>query len=159
MSSLTEEQKQARKCANALLGKEIEPGDVPQELIPYILDSFERHTKTMKAFKDYAKKQMFEGLEVKGWFVKPGNPVRKFTKLVELSQHLKKEYNCNAETFRAACSISTGGVKDIIKAGLPPGTPASQIEHLVNQCVTNYGTTKQNADSIAPLPKSKAKSA
>lgn len=68
----TPDQQKAAKTANALLKKDINNEDVEQGLIPLILDMFTRHQKTMKAFQDYAKKQVMDGVKVDGWFLKPG---------------------------------------------------------------------------------------
>ncbi len=146
----------AKYCSNALLKGEIEHGDVPDELVPHILESFAKHEKTMKAFKNYAKGQMMNGVNYAGWFLAPGSTVRSFTKLVELHQHLKSEYGCDADTFRKNCSISTGGVKEIVKNGLPPGTPAATIEYKVNEMVEMFGETKKNAPSMKAEKKAKA---
>ena len=145
----TPNENDAAKCSTALLNGEIEPGDVPVELIPQLLDTFTKHEKTMKAFKTYAKGQIMEGVKVDGWFIKPGNQVRNFTKLVDLYKHLKAEYGCTQAQFHEIASVKTDGVKKIIKAGLLPGTPTAKIEFLVTQLVEEYGEIKQNAGSLA----------
>lgn len=154
--STPDQQKLAAKTANALLKKDINNEDVEQGLIPLILDMFTRHQKTMKAFQDYAKKQVMDGVKVDGWFLKPGARVRSFTKLVELHQYLAEEYNCDAETFRKHCSINTSGVKEIVKDGMEVGTPAHVIERKVDELVQQFGESKVNSPSLKPEPKKKA---
>ena len=156
MSELTQEQKRAATTANKLLKKEIANEDVPQELVPLILESFSRHKKTMAAFEKYAKGQMMDGVKVEGWFLKPGATVRSFDNLVGLYNNLKDNYGCDTKTFWANCSMATGGVKQIIKDSMVPGTPDAVLETKVNELVEQYGSTKTNAPSMKQETKPKA---
>lgn len=148
----------AEKLRDALLQGDIDPGDVPDEQVPEVLKLFARDkkltgaaTKTIKAFEGYVKKQFEAGFEYDGFFLKPGSVTRVFNKLPGLHKKLAADYGCDADTFRSHCTIATTGVEQIVKAGLPPGTPPAVIAHHMNELCKEFGTTKQNASTLKEI--------
>jgi hypothetical protein len=148
----------AEKIRDALLQGKIEPGDVPDEQVPEVLKLFARDkkltgaaTKTIKAFEGYVKKQIEAGVEYDGFYLKPGSVARVFNNLPGLHKKLAADYGCDSDTFRKYCSIATSGVEEIVKAGLPPGTPPMVIAQHINELCKEFGTTKQNAPTLKEI--------
>lgn len=130
---------------------------MPEACIPAILSRFELFEKVIRDTKKYVKDQMEKGIEVEGYYLKPGAVQRTFDpeKIPLLYGALVKKYGCKESAFMEASSISTQAVKNIIKDGMEPGTPAQVIELKLNELVKEFGATKQNAASLKPLPKKK----
>jgi len=145
----------AEKIRDALLQVKSNRVTCPDEQVPEVLKLFARDkkltgaaTKTIKAFEGYVKKQIEAGVEYDGFFLKPGSVARVFNNLPGLHKKLAADYGCDSDTFRKYCSIATSGVEEIVKAGLPPGTPPMVIAQHINELCKEFGTTKQNAPTL-----------
>jgi len=130
--------------------KELEP-----ELVSSLLFKAEHLAKTIKALKAQAHQLMTDGTEIPGWFLKPGNKVRKISDVAAaVKLLLESDLGLTPSDLLDLTDISAGVMTTAVAEKLD--ISGDKAKKKLAEVLGAVLTLTENAPSVSKVPKKKA---